>query len=90
MLLRLKNFLWTILDFICLPLQIPGKEERQEKKWRQEAILRGATHIIVYWDSVEMESVPVFVMSEEKKEEICSKIKGSNTFEICKVIEIES
>lgn len=50
-------------------------------RWLDEAMLRGATHLMVACDDFEHDNYPIFVLPGENAKELYDKVYGSNNMQ---------
>ena len=85
----LKGVFWAVFDFFQHPLMTEGCQERQEKRWVEEATRQSATHVIILWDSFEMEMIPRYVKPGEELDDVCARIRASGAHSVGEIITIK-
>lgn len=61
---------------------------RRKEKYLKEAVQRGATHVVVLFDSFEMESIPQFIMPGDDVNEFCSRVKSAGAHSLGEIFTV--
>ena len=78
----IRDLFMATMEFLFHPCQTEFLIKWREQKWVEQGRTLGATHVVIRWDSTEMESIPYFVMPQESVTTVCDHIRSAGAFSV--------